>query len=248
MKQFFLLLCFILAAASGHSQNIDSLIAVPQVLELKISTPQPRLNETFQVSVDADHLKANIFRPLAAKLTPADDIMASSCREFTINVVAPEKGKNEIGPLEFYLNKTRYTTNKIVYEVVDPLPETNQGVWFRKVMTSDTSFCIIIEQRIPAFSKTTQKTDNSTTYTTEPEHNDIVKFKDSYSIKGLNSNQSNVTTNFSSVMMNGESKQYMSGYSVYNFTIVDKKARIKITKDKFEHIPDYYHFEEIIIQ
>ena len=178
----------------------------------------------------------------------ADDINGTKDEQFTMNVNALQKGKNEIGPLTFYLDKTKYTTNKIVYEVIDPLPNTDNGLWFRKVTTGDNTFCIIIEQRIPANSKTIKTSDNSISITTEPTYKDVVKFKDSYSIDGVNSSNAHSNTSFSSTEINGKDKRFMYGYSVYYFTIVDKNAKITITKDKFEHLPANYKFEDIVVQ
>ena len=248
MKHTFLFTCFIFMALFSLSQNIDSLLAIPQTIELTISTPQPRLNETFQISLEINHLRANIFKSLAGKVRLSADVSNPGNDALTMNVNALKKGKNEIGPLEFYLDKTKYTTNKISYEVIDALPNTDRGVWFRKLMTSDTTFCIIIEQRVPAKCKTTKKGDNSITFSTEPEYADILKFKDTYSIEGVNAVTSNTSTNYSNVTINGEDKQFMYGYSVYYYSIVDRKAKIKITKDKFQNMPDDYKFEDIIIQ
>jgi hypothetical protein len=248
MKQTILFTCLIFLTSIGRTQNIDSLLAEPQTIELTISTPQPRLKETFQISLDINHLRANIFKSLAGKVQLSNDVSTTDNGDLTMNVNAVKKGKNEIGPLEFYLDKTKYTTNKIAFEVIDALPNTDKGIWFRKVMTSDTSFCIIIEQRIPANSKTTKKSDNSITFTTEPEYTDILKFKDTYSIEGLSGRNSHSATNFSSVTINGEDRQFMYGYSVYYFTIEDRKAKIKITKDKFQNVPDDYKFEDIVVQ
>lgn len=248
MKQTILFTCLILLTSIGRTQNFDSLLAEPQTIELTISTPQPRLKETFQISLDINHLRANIFKSLAGKVQLSNDISTSDDGDLVMNVNAVKKGKNEIGPLEFYLDKTKYTTNKIAFEVIDALPDTDKGVWFRKVMTSDTSFCIIIEQRIPANSKTIKQSDNSITFTTEPEYTDIVKFKDTYSIDGVSGRNSRTVTNFSSVTINGEDRQFMYGFSIYYFTIEDRKAKIKITKDKFQNIPDDYKFEDIVIQ
>lgn len=248
MKQLILFIHFVLLSAFGWTQNIDSILAEPQTIELTISTPQPRLEETFQISLDINHLRANIFKSLAGKVQLSNDISTTDNGQLTMNVNAIKKGKNEIGPLEFFVDKTKYTTNKITFEVINPLPNVEKGVWFRKVMTSDTTFCIIIEQRIPANSKTTKKSDNSITFTTEPEYKNIVKFKDSYSIEGVSGRNSHSSTNFSSVTINGEDRQFMYGYSVYYFNIEDRKTKIKITKDKFQNIPDDYKFEDIIIQ
>jgi len=248
MKQTILFTCFILLTIYGNTQNVDSILAGPQAIELTISTPQPRLKETFQISIDINHLRANIFKSLAGKVQLSNDMNTTNSGELTMNVNAIKKGKNEIGPLEFFLDKTKYTTNKITFEVIDPLPNTDKGVWFRKVMTSDTTFCIIIEQRIPANSKTTKNSLNSITITTDPAYPDIIKFKDSYSIDGVSSPNSHSNTNFSSVTINGEDRQFMYGYSVYYFNIEDRKAKIKITKDKFQNLPGDYKFEDIVIQ
>jgi len=248
MKQTFLLTCFILLSAFGWTQNIDSILAEPQVIELTISTPQPRLKETFQISIDVNHLRANIFKSLAGKVQPSNHINTTDKGDITMNVTAIKTGKNEIGPLEFFLDNTKYTTNRIIYEVIDPLPNTDKGLWFRKVMTSDTTFCIIMEQRIPANNKTTKKSDNSISITTEPEYNEIAKFKDSYAIDGVSGRNSQSNTDFSSIVSEGEDKQFMYGYSIYYFNIVDKKAKIKITKDKFQNLPNDYKFEDIIIR
>jgi hypothetical protein len=249
MKRVVLFIALIFSAFSGWSQNAETILTEPQVIELSISTPQPRLKETFQISIDINHLRGNIFKSLAGKLQISDhDLTGRDNGLLTMNVTAIKKGKNEIGPLEFYLDKTKYTTNKIIYEVIDPLPQTDRGLWFRKVVTSDSTFCIIIEQRIPASTKTTKTSDNSISFTTEPEINNIVKFKPTYSIAGVSGANSHSTTNFSSVEVNNEQKQFMYGFSVYHFSINDKKAKIKITKDKFDNIPPDFTFEDIIIQ
>jgi hypothetical protein len=248
MKKAIIVLLPLLAVSQAWAQNIDSLLAAPQVIELTISTPQPRLKETFEISIDINHLRANIFKSLFGKVELSNDIGYNNDGQLTMYVTALKKGKNEIGPIEFYLDKTKYTTNKITYEVIDPLPNTDEGVWFRKVITGDNTFCIIIEQRIPANPKTTKTGENSTRFTTEPEYTNLVKFKDTYSIVGLNGSNSHSSTNFSSTVINGQDKEFMYGYSVYYFEIADKKAKIRITKDKLENFPPNYKFEDIVIQ
>jgi len=248
MKPILLFSCFFLVSVCGMTQNIDTIPGEPQTIELTMSTPQPRLNETFQISIDINHLRETIFMPLLRKAQLSADVNITGNNNLAINVNALKKGKNEIGPLAFFLNNTKYTTNKIVYEVIDALPNVDRGIWFRKVMTSKTTFCIIIEQRIPASSKMTTEADNSIKYLTEPEYSEIVKFKDGYSINGVNGGNSLINTDFGSVSIKGEDKEFMSGFSVYYFTIIDRNATIKITKDKFQNIPDGYTFEDINIQ
>lgn len=248
MKQtaFFFLLCIF--SLVGQGQNLDSLLAAPQTIELAISTPQPRLKETFQITLDINHLRANIFRSLIGKVELADQGFGSADNgKLVMNVTALNKGKNELGPLSFMVDGTRYTTNAITYEVIDPLPKVDRGLWLRKVVTSDSTFCVIIEQRIPANLKTEQS-GNAVKLSTEPQYTEIAKFKDSYSIKGLSGINAHSETNFGRVNVNGEERQFMYGYSVYYFTIIDRHTGIKITKDKLENIPSDYKFDDIIIQ
>ena len=249
MKKLILLFTFFISAFIAYSQDIDSFLSVPQTLELKISTPQPRLEEKFQLSLDINYVRAHIFKSLAGQVQLAENIGNADEGLMILNVNATRKGKNVIGPLEFNLNGTKYSTNKIEYEVVDALPNVDRGLWFRKVFTSDSTFCIIIDQRIPASEKKTVQSDHSFTLTAEPEYKEVAKFKDSYSIPGLSGHNSSSSTNFSSIYDNtGAQKEFMLGYSVYYFSIENKNIKIKITKDKFQHLPDNYKFEDIIIQ
>jgi hypothetical protein len=165
-----------------------------------------------------------------------------------MKVKALAKGKNEIGPFEFYIDKTRYTSNKVAYEVVDALPNTDNGIWFRKVMTGGNTFCIIIEQRIPAATKSRKTADNTITITTEPVSEEMVEFKDSYSIDGVSGRDSQRNTSFSNLVKNGEEVPFKYGFAIYYFTIDDEKAKIKITRDKFKNLPKDYKFEEIVVQ
>lgn len=249
MKKIIVTVLFSLTTLWGLTQNIDSFLSVPQTLELKISTPQPRLKEKFQISLDINYVRAHIFKSALGKIQLADEIGNADADLMTLNVNALQRGKNEIGPLQFTLNGTTYTTNKISYEVIDALPNTDKGLWFRKVFTSDSTFCIIIEQRIPANSRVTKLSEKETKYWTEPVNDNIARFKFTYSVDGLRSSTATSFSDFGSIYDDkGEQKQFMSGYSITYFEIVDKKKKIVITKDKFDNIPSDYKFEDIVIQ
>lgn len=248
MKKILLSVVLISSGILCHSQQVGDLHREFETIELTISTPQPRLKETFQISLDIDHIRANIFKSLAGQVRVSDDLNSSASEDMVMRVTAVNKGKSEIGPLVFTVDNTTYTTNKISYEVIDALPDTDRGVWFRKITTGENNFCIIIEQRIPAEEKTISKADKSIVITTEPEIEEILKFKDTYSIAGLSGGSSQVNTGFSNVEINGEDRQFMYGYSIYYFTITDRHAKIRITKDNFQNIPTGYKFEDIIIQ
>jgi hypothetical protein len=247
MKKTILTLPFLLLITVAWSQNIDSITRQPQIIELSISTPEPRLKEAFQISLDINAIRLNLFKSLEGKVEILSD-NSTEKKKLTINANAINKGRNEIGPLEFSIDKTIYTTNKLVYEVIDPLPNTDEGLWFRKVRTSDSTFCIIIEQRIPVSTNQTKTSDGSIKITTKPNFSELTKFKGNYTIEGARSTNSQSSSNFSHIEINGERILYMYGFGVYNFKIIDKSVKIKITKDKFENIPDDYKFENIIIR
>ena len=248
MKNLLLLITVLFLSAFAHTQTIDSILTAPQTIELSISTPQPRLNETFVVTLDAMHIRANIFKSLIGNFDFPEEIGSSDDNKLTMKVKALSKGKNEIGPFEFFIDKTRYTSNKITYEVVEALPRTDNGIWIRKVKTSDTTFCIIIEQRIPAATKVTNNPDNSISFSPEAESDEMVEYKYTTAIVGVRGNGSTTNTNFSSIKVNGKEKEFKSGYAVHKFIIEDKTAKIKITRDLFKNLPADYKFEEIVVQ
>ena len=249
MQRLTLLLMLLIGYFSGISQNIDTLLSIPRTLELSISTPQPRLKENFKVTLDAIYVRSQIFRSAIGKIMLAENLGNTNDGQMVLNVNALVKGRNEIGPLQFIINGTKYTTNKIEYEVIDALPNVDKGVWIRKVDLSDSTFCIIIEQRIPAMPKTIINSEKSITFTTEPAYSAILKFKDAYSVAGLSGASSYSNTNYGSFYDDqGNQKQFLYAYSVYNFKIEKKKIKIIITKDKFENIPSDYNFENIVIK
>lgn len=230
------------------SLALDSFLKTSQRVELTISTPQPRLHQNFTVSLDVNHIRANIFQSLVGKVdAPTGVHMVDNSDFMIVNVSPAKKGWEEIGPLVFTINNTKYTTDKIKYEVVDALPNIDKGVWIRKVDLEQNKFCIIIEQRIPATEVTTT-IDNTINISKQPESPEIMRFKYSYSIPGLSNPNSSSSSDYGSVQVNGQDKQFMYGYSIYYFNIDDPKAKIRITKDYFENIPSWYHFNDIIVQ
>jgi hypothetical protein len=94
----------------------------------------------------------------------------------------------------------------------------------------------------------TEHSGNKTTLSTVPEYTELAKFKDSYSIDGLSGLNSNAQSDFGTVMINGEERPFMYGYSVYYFTILNRRLKIKITKDQLENLPSGYNFQDIVIQ
>ncbi len=254
MKIFLTLIICIIYSITGRTQTMDSsrldlLLSIPQEIELKISTPQPRIKEKMELSLNINYVRAQIFKTELGKFDLADDI-GETDRDFMImKVNALQKGKQFIGPLSFTMNGTKYSTNKVEYEVIDALPKVDKGVWIRKVLPNDSTVCIIVEQRIPAISRVTKIAENTTKYWTESETNNIITMTNTPSIKGL---QYNTSSNFAEegffYNSKNEQKKFLSGYSINYFKIIDKKLKIKITKSDFLNLPTDYKFEDIIIQ
>lgn len=241
------ILFFFLLSVDGVAQSLDSLVAIPRSLELSISTPQPRLGQQFKVMLDENYLRAQIFKSAIGKIQLADNVGNTDEGQMVLTVNALVKGKDVIGPLEFTINGTKYTTNKIEYEVIDRLPDVDRGVWVRKVKLSDSTFDIIIEQRIPAKWKTNNSPEkNSTSFTQEAESTNILKFKDNYSIEGVRGLGSFTSSDYGSYTNDkGEQIEYLNAFSIYHFLMDGKTPKIVITKDKLENFPSGYNFESI---
>jgi hypothetical protein len=228
--------------------SLASFYSQAQTLQLSVSNPQPRLGDEFELVLETKALQAGIFESVADKVRIVGNNIVNQSSNMKIKVEATKKGSTELGPLTFSLNGTMYSTNKISYEVIDRLPDVDNGLWFRTVKTSDSTVSLIIEQRIPAKAKTTYKTNNSISMTTEAETKEYVKLKDNHSFIGLSSNGSSRTTDFSSVKINGQAQQFMRCFSVYNFEISDRKQTIILNKETFQNLPATYQFEPIRIQ
>ena len=161
-----------------------------------------------------------------------------------LKVEATGKGKHTLGPLEFTLNGITYTTNKIEYEVVDPLPAVTKGIWIRTVFLNDSTFCLLIDQRIPEKAKTTVNSDKSTTYTNVPDYPGILKLRESYSVPGLSGNGSSSNTSEATL---GEDMPYLSAFSIYYFKIKNGSTKIVIPTTDFENIPADYSMKDIVV-
>lgn len=253
MKYFFGTICVCLSLTVKSQEPtqhmIDSILAIPQTIELKISSPQPRLKEKIELSLNMNYVRAQIFRSAIGKFETAEDIGNIDQDFMVMKVNALQKGKQSIGPLSFNLNGTTYTTNKLEYEVIDALPDTDNGVWIRKAFPNDSTLCIIVEQRIPANSRVTKIDENTTKYWTEPTGSNIAMMNTNNSVDGL---EYHTSTSYSEegYFYNEKKKriQFLSGYFISYFSITDKHAKIKLTKENFKNLPADYKFEDIIIQ
>ena len=228
---------------------LDSLLSVPQTLELKLSSPQPRLRQKVELSLNINYVRAQIFRTELGKFEPAEDIGDTDGDLMVMKINALQKGRQVIGPLSFTLNGTKYTSNKIEYDVIEALPDVDKGVWIRKVFPNDSTVCIIIEQRIPASRRVSKIDQNTSKYWVEPNSANTITMKSAPSVHGL---QYSTSVNFAEegrfYNKKRELVNYLSGSSINYFKIVDKAGSIKITKDDFINLPADYKFQDIIVR
>lgn len=253
MRQLLICLSCVFFYYQGNTQNldshtIDSLLSIPQTIELKISSPQPRLKEKIELSIDINYIRAQIFKSEIGKFEIAEDIGETDGDLMIMKVHALKKGKQSIGPLYFTMNGTQYSTNKVDYEVIDAIPNVDKGVWIRNVKPNDSTLCIIVEQRIPAKSRITQTSATTTKYWTEPENNETIVMS-SIPIDGLEYHTSTNSTNqVYFYTEKGKRVNYLNGYSINYYKIVDKRAKIELTKNNFLNLPTDYKFQDIIIE
>jgi hypothetical protein len=213
---------------------LSGLDCIAQTLNLEISNPQPRLGEVFTVSVNIDTLSAIILKPLADKfkMSSTSGSASTDYPKFTADVWATNLGENVIGPLTFEFNGKRYSTSQVKFDVVDSLPATDRGLWFRKVIANDSTFYILIDQRVP-FN----------------ESNDANSVKLVGSVENIRSDGSTTTSTSTSIDSDkGKISEYSSYFGNYKFIITDKSKPVVIRKDAFSGLPPDYKFEDIVIK
>jgi len=221
--------------------------AKAQKLDLDISLPQPRLGQRFDLTLRSDTLSKQIFN------LPPDKFKINSYTAFTgqetsfsVNIEALKMGKNEIGPLTFSFNAHTYKTNSIKFTVADSLPNVNKGIWITKVHVDDTTVYIIIDQHIPTHNSITHKENNTTSMSAELNDGEkelTLTITDIENAKIEERGSSSETSpDFSEKGLG-----YGSYYKCYKVTVLDKRKPLVLTKAAFENLPDYYKFEDIVI-
>lgn len=220
-----------------------------QILELSTSNPQPRLGQSFTVSVNIDTLNQTLFHFLSKnfKISLAKN-SSSETPEMSISLEATKKGRNEIGPLSLEFNGLKFSTNKIAFDVVDSLPAVNKGYWIRKIKIDDTTVLILTEQRIPALTYT-ERTANSISMTTKA--NDDEKEAE---LTWMNADVTNAKVNMTgghsetqSIYLPSKELTFQYSYWSYKIIIIDKNKPVVLGKTDFANLPDYYKFEDVVV-
>lgn len=115
----------------------------------------PRANQEFEISWDVidtlDSPGFSIFpvRGDLSGLPRASQVLDSSVSTSftcTFRIIAPEPGEVTIGPFSISVNNKNYTLNKLQLNIGAKLPDSNNGLWIRKVSLFDNHY-LIIEQK-----------------------------------------------------------------------------------------------------
>jgi hypothetical protein len=234
MKAFFIL-CLLLLPVSVFSQ----------VLTLELSTPQPRLGDSFTISFNIDTVASNIFSGLLGEFAISPIKNASNeGSKLGVTLTASKLGKTEIGPFSLKINNETYTTDKLDFEIVDSLPQVNQGIWIRKVPINDTSLYLLIDQRIPALTYITHNANSiNLTTKTNDEDKEIEMVQDAPRINFHGS-----ISDMKSFIdpKTGNELKFKSFFAMYKIIFSKDKPTV-ITKADFNNIPDYYKFKDITV-
>ena len=235
MKAFFIL-CLLTIPVLSFSQT----------LTLEMSNPAPRAGEYFTLSVSTDSLPKAIFGSISRKdfSIYSFGVKDSQQQYFCTEMKATSTGKKTLGPFSINLNGKKYTTNKLNFMVDDSLPEIPEGLWIRKAIVDDTTFYIVIEQRIPALRYNTRKDNEITTNVKEGIDAVATELKDD-SISNV-SGAGSSSSSYNSLHFDGK-PEFMYHSHIYKLIITDKSKRIILTKDDFKGLPNYYKFKDIVI-
>jgi len=223
--------------------------AIAQTLELSTSNPQPRLGQSFTLNINIDTLNQTMFHFLSNnfKVSLSKD-QCSNTPEMSVSLEALKKGRNEIGPLTIVFNGIKYTTSKIAFDIVDSLPAVNKGYWIRKVKVDDTTVLILTEQRIPAqtYYEHTDNSMNMTTKTNNDEKEAELTWIEA-DVANAKVNMRGGSSEMQSIYLPSNELKFKYCYWSYKITIVDKDKPVVLHKSDFRNLPDYYKFQDIVI-
>jgi len=220
-----------------------------QTLNLSISNPQPRLGQSFIVTVNIDTLNQTLFHFLSSqfKVSLTKD-QCSNTPEMSVALEAKKIGKDEIGPLTIEFNGIKYKTNKVSFDVVDSLPAVNKGYWIRKIKVDDTTVVILTEQRIPALTYYDHSGNsvNITTKTNDEEKEAELTWMDS-DVANAKIDMIGGHSEMQSIHLPDKELKFKYCYWSYKVIIIDKNKPAILRKSVFSNLPDYYKFDNIVV-
>ena len=244
MKQIKLIIFFIFLIDYGYGQNNVLKGRDSTLIEIVLSNPQPRINEYTSINIKTSSLIDTIFNSLSEG--DKNNVIKSYPNDLTIGYVETSKiGKFKIGGLNFSMNKTNYYTKELNYEVIDSLPKSDNGLWIRAVMIDDSTFCLIMEQRIPNIQNEAHDSSrpNLVLYNTNLRSATFAP-----STSNLTSMKGEGSSSLKNNLVRNVEKSFLESSYISFIRIVNRNVKITLTKYDFENIPKDYIFHDIIIQ
>ena len=244
MKQIIFLILFIFLIDYSYGQKNVLEERDSTLIEVFMSNPQPRISEFTSINIKTSPLIDTIFNSLSEG--DKNNVTKSYPNDLTIgNVETSKIGKFKIGSLHFSMNNTNYYTKELNYEVIDSLPESDKGLWIRAIKIDDSTFCLIMEQRIPKIRNEVQDSlhPNLTLY-------DEILRRATFapSTTNLSSMRGEGASSFKNKLVRNVEKSFLESSYISFIRIVNRNEKITLTKDDFENIPKDYIFHNIIIE
>lgn len=242
MKYIFFLLLFNFLNSYGYCQKSNSKDST--LIEFIFSNPQPRINENISLNIRTAILIDTIFN----SLPPADQMNVSKSypNDLSIGYLKTDKiGKFKIGSMHFSMNGTNYYSKEMTYEVIDSLPETDKGLWIRAVKIDDSTFCLIIEQRIPKTGKEYYDSSKPNLVLYDVNLRNVAFYSSNINLTPMKGEGLSFSND--KKVGNGKRSYFQSSYISF-IRILNRHVKITLTKDDFLNIPEDYIFQNIVIQ
>jgi hypothetical protein len=220
-----------------------------QTLELKISNPQPRLGQSFTISVDIDTVSSTVFSSLSNKfkLSTGKNAGGDALSAIATEAVVTKTGRNKIGPFSIDINGKKYSTNAVEFDIVDSLPAVDKGFWIRTSRLNDSTVLVLTDQRIPALTYY-DHTDNALTITKQTNGDDEeAKLNEAEDVENAKVNMQLGQSEMQSIQLAARELNFKSHFWVYKVSIIDKSKPVVLHKAVFKNIPNYYNFKDIKI-
>jgi hypothetical protein len=218
---------------------------IAQTLNLSISNPQPRLGQSFTLSINIDTLNEKLFHFLSNAFNVS---LVAGSPGVSVNLEGKKIERDEIGPLTIEFNGIKYTTNKIEFDIIDSLPAVNKGYWIRKLKVNDSTVFVLTEQRIPALKYYDDPIDSIKMSIKTPDNEkeaELIWL--AAEVANAKVNMSGGYSAIQSIYLPCSELNFEYCLWVYTIIIIDKNKPVVLQKKDFTNLPEYYKFENIAV-
>jgi hypothetical protein len=221
MKNYFILILFFILILHVNGQKIS----------LKTIYPEPRVGQSFSITLELDFIKDYFEKTLPNEMKFKS---YSAFSNFSHDINVNETGNFTIGPLEFEFNGNKYWTDTLIINVIEKL-EAKEGIWIRLMNVGNTQF-VVIEQHIDNNWEIDEVSQNSFSMSISPENAEFAELIEN-PIEGLEFYNRQSST--SSISKDGENTFGVSlAYSRKIYRITNETGKeIKLTDKFFKNLP-----------